>query len=610
MARLDRHGSSSHLRAYYEDNVNRCCDHPDETILAFGCCRSVGETRPVSAGRDPAARAAETGVEDIESTRASGGPRRAQAVHLGCRTENRSRHVTLGCVRGAAAAEQDLLRGRALGRLRLRVHQRLSRHGQRGHDGHLHPHAQADAGRPLLGRLNFLGVLLGGTAVAFSIVNLLPVDLLIDSASVRAIVMVVSLLLAGVIWNLATWWYGLPVSSSHTLIGSILGVGLANSLITRGDVSGVNWTKAGEVGLSLLISPVIGFVAAAGLLAGDEAADPRAEALSPAGRGGQSAALDARGAAGDVRRRQLRARLQRRPEGDGADPAGADRLPADVLRARPQPPVAGARSVREAAIAIRDILEEQEPGSTDPGHPVRSRRDHRRTWRESRASPRSRPPTAGRSASRSIASAGTSAGPGCLAGGPRGDRAARQARSTEAIEYVPFWVIFGVALALGIGTTIGYKRIVVTVAEKIGKTHLTYAQGAAAELVAAATIGLADVVHMPVSTTHVLSSGVAGTMWANRSGIQGETVRKIGLAWVLTLPAAILLSAALFTRRRLPDPRRTSPDCRHGWPTARRRAEAPGRSAPHGTRPGRPPTGTALTPTALDPAPAGGDRRW
>jgi phosphate/sulfate permease len=94
---------------------------------------------------------------------------------------------------------------------------------------------------------------------------------------------------------------------------------------------------------------------------------------------------------------------------------------------------------------------------------------------------------------------------------------------------------------------VGYKRIVVTVAEKIGKTHLTYAQGAAAELVAAATIGLADVVHMPVSTTHVLSSGVAGTMWANRSGIQRETVRKIGLAWVMTLPAATALSAALFS---------------------------------------------------------------
>jgi phosphate/sulfate permease len=117
----------------------------------------------------------------------------------------------------------------------------------------------------------------------------------------------------------------------------------------------------------------------------------------------------------------------------------------------------------------------------------------------------------------------------------------------RAIEYVPRWVVLGVALALGLGTMIGYKRIVVTVAEKIGKAHMTYAQGAAAEIVAAATIGLADVVHMPVSTTHVLSSGVAGTMWANRSGIQEETVRRIGLAWILTLPAAMVLSALLFS---------------------------------------------------------------
>src|SRR5215813_6551086 len=107
---------------------------------------------------------------------------------------------------------------------------------------------------------------MGGTAVAFDIFNLLPVDMLAASSSARSIVMVLSLLLAGIIWNLGTWWYGLPVSSSHTLIGSILGVGLANSLMTRGNMSGVNWAKATEVGLSLVISPIIGFAAAAGLL--------------------------------------------------------------------------------------------------------------------------------------------------------------------------------------------------------------------------------------------------------------------------------------------------------------------------------------------------------
>ena len=116
----------------------------------------------------------------------------------------------------------------------------------------------------------------------------------------------------------------------------------------------------------------------------------------------------------------------------------------------------------------------------------------------------------------------------------------------HSIEYVPTWVVIGVALALGIGTTIGYKRIVVTIAEKIGKTHLTYAQGAAAETVAALTIGLADFFHAPVSTTQVLSSGIAGTMWANNSGVQLGTIRKILIAWVLTLPVAILLGGTLF----------------------------------------------------------------
>ena len=117
---------------------------------------------------------------------------------------------------------------------------------------------------------------------------------------------------------------------------------------------------------------------------------------------------------------------------------------------------------------------------------------------------------------------------------------------SKPVEYVPEWVVMGVALCLGLGTMVGWKRIVVTVGEKIGKTHLSYAQGGVAELVAAGTIGLADGFGMPVSTTHVLSSGVAGTMWANKSGIQGGTVREIALAWILTLPAVILLSALIY----------------------------------------------------------------
>jgi PiT family inorganic phosphate transporter len=112
--------------------------------------------------------------------------------------------------------------------------------------------------------------------------------------------------------------------------------------------------------------------------------------------------------------------------------------------------------------------------------------------------------------------------------------------------FIPLWVKIAVSLALGLGTMIGWKRIVVTVGEKIGKAHLTYAQGASAELVAFGTIEAADLLGLPVSTTHILSSGIAGTMVANGSGIQKETVRNIVLAWVLTLPVCVLLGAALF----------------------------------------------------------------
>ena len=127
----------------------------------------------------------------------------------------------------------------------------------------------------------------------------------------------------------------------------------------------------------------------------------------------------------------------------------------------------------------------------------------------------------------------------------------RKEQFMPAVEYVPLWVVIGTAFALGIGTMIGYKRIVKTVAEKIGKHHLTYAQGAAAETVAATTILVTAVTGLPVSTTHVLNSGVAGTMAANRSGLQWGTVLKILTAWLFTLPSCILLAGSLFWIGRL-----------------------------------------------------------
>ncbi|WP_165234944.1 inorganic phosphate transporter [Aquisphaera insulae] len=400
------------------------------------------------------------------------------------------------------------------------------------------------------GFCNFLGVLLGGTAIAFSIVHLLPVELLIEANSRAAIAMVLSLLVAGLAWNLSTWYVGLPVSSSHTLIGSILGVGMAHSLLSgHGPFGGVNWTKAGEVGLSLFISPLIGFASAAILLRIARRTVPDPELYEP-----PPADPEARppwwirgvlvGTCGGV--------SLAHGSNDGQKGMGLimlvlmGLLPASfALNLRHD---AGAQETRQAAERLKVMLmaahpEDRYQAIRDLDSLIRDL-DGKISLREVPVEQRWRIHSTIFRLDRQLdgvtaATANSPADPRETINGPR-----KELRG--AIEYVPTWVIVGVALCLGIGTTVGYKRIVVTVAEKIGKSHLTYAQGASAEVVAMATIGMADLGGLPVSTTQVLSSGVAGTMWANRSGVQGATVRNILLAWLLTLPASMLLAAGLY----------------------------------------------------------------
>ena len=393
------------------------------------------------------------------------------------------------------------------------------------------------------GFCNFLGVLMGGTAVAFAIVNLLPVDLLIDSSSMRAVVMVLSLLLSGVIWNLGTWWLGLPVSSSHTLIGSIVGVGMANALITKGNpFSGVNWIQVEKVGMALLISPLIGFVSATLMLWTMKACFKNPNLFHPPGEG-------------DEPPHWIRGVLLATCGGvsfahgsnDGQKGMGLillvliGFLPAyyglDIHHADL------AKNMHDAAIEISRIIEKDHPEeakliAADLASIV-SKLEGKRSFSEVAPTERWEVREAIFRFRKHILEANIS--PKTLA-----TLTPYRTHFAQSIEFVPFWVIVGVALALGMGTMIGYKRIVVTIAEKIGKTHLTYAQGASAEIVAAATIMIADSFHLPVSTTHVLSSGIAGTMYANRSGLQVGTLKKIALAWVLTLPVAILLSGVMF----------------------------------------------------------------
>jgi phosphate/sulfate permease len=417
------------------------------------------------------------------------------------------------------------------------------------------------------GLMNFAGalitVLFFGAAVAFSIVNLLPVDLLVNADSNASLVMVLALLIAGVIWNLGTWAGGLPVSSSHTLIGSILGVGIANGLWAKTGLTGVNWAKAGEVVVGLLLSPVLGFLAAAALLLTMRRVLKEPELYEPPKPGarpprwvrvvllGTCGAVSFAHGSNDGQKGMgllllvligfmpVHYALNVNDPGMGSR-VGAAAVAVREAYARHDTPVPAEldTDLKYLAERLRDQPDLNALARTADADPSGNRVNTR--WEVRQAIFRT---------NRELKRVETD--PGAPAAFRKELAALREARLAPAIEFVPVWVVVGTALALGIGTCVGYKRIVVTVAEKIGKTHLTYGQGAAAEAVAAATILAADVAHLPVSTTHVLSSGVAGTMAANGSGVQGGTCRKILLAWVLTLPACTVLAGTLFTLGRL-----------------------------------------------------------
>jgi inorganic phosphate transporter, PiT family len=401
------------------------------------------------------------------------------------------------------------------------------------------------------GFCNFLGVYLGGTAVAFGIVSLLPVDLIVSVDSARGLAMVMALLVAAIAWNLGTWLMAIPASSSHTLIGAILGVGLANSAMAgKGFGSGVNWAKALEVGASLLISPIIGFACAAGLLLlmknsikapelyqppeGDKPPPPWIRGtllLTCSGVSLAHGSNDGQKGIGLV----MLILIGILPAHYALDPR---RDSGEVER------ILYATGEAEGLVRyhVPEAVREKRLGEIDN---LRKRLEGKRDLRDVPAKERWELRADLILVDNALMELEKHAGK-ALSGEDRGKLARSRAGLRSAVYYAPDWVLIAVATALGSGTMIGWKRIVVTVGEKIGKTHLTYAQGAAAELVAMTTIGLADFGGLPVSTTHVLSSGVAGTMAANGTGLQWVTVRNIALAWVLTLPVSMILAAGLY----------------------------------------------------------------
>lgn len=426
------------------------------------------------------------------------------------------------------------------------------------------------------GICNFLGVLLGGVGVAYAIVHLLPVELLLNLDSGRSLVMVFSMLIAAIAWNLGTWYFGIPASSSHALIGAILGVGLANALLTGLPVGvGVNWGKALDIGLSLIISPLAGFIVAALLLLGFRKlfADSKMHKTP-----------EQRRAISNKKHPPFWNRLVLvlsamsvsfvHGSNDGQKGIGLIMLvligivPAQFVLNPDSTPYQVQRTY-DAAAHLNDFYQRnadtlgdylalgQQPRTDlsptvhcDPRNTLPTIRMVRRSLEGVRTYDQLPPETRGR-VRRSLLclddTARKVAGLGVLSAGEQADLRRLRADLTVTTEYAPLWVIVAVALALGVGTMVGWRRVVLTVGEKIGKQGMTYAQGMAAQITAVGAIGVANLFSLPVSTTQVLSSGVAGTMVANRSGLHQRTVRNILLAWVLTFPASMLLSAGLFS---------------------------------------------------------------
>lgn len=424
------------------------------------------------------------------------------------------------------------------------------------------------------GFCNFLGVMVASGAVAYGIIALLPVELIMNVSSGAGFAMVFALLIAAIIWNLGTWFLGIPASSSHTLIGSILGVGIMNHLLNAATgASGIDMDQVIKVGKALLFSPLIGFAFAAVLFLlvkkifkkqmelfqppeGNKPPPPLIRAIlifTCTGVSFAHGSNDGQKGMGLIMliliglvplAYSLNKNL------DQAHLQSFEQLStqtASAIYANYQDiPDEQARTVLTRYIQTKEISLEVVPA-------LASLTDHLGERVAAYDNLRDMPEAVVSEIRNDMYLSTTTF--------KRLDKAEALPALPEAqnklvdeyrdnldsfLQYIPTWVKVAVALALGLGTMVGWKRIVVTVGERIGKHHMTYGQGMSAELVAMSTIAAADGLGMPVSTTHVLNSAVAGTMVANKSGLNFNTVKTILSAWVFTLPATICLSGGLY----------------------------------------------------------------
>jgi PiT family inorganic phosphate transporter len=404
---------------------------------------------------------------------------------------------------------------------------------------------------------NAIGVFAGGIAVAMGITNLLPTELLLDTNIYHNIALILSLLITAIAWNLGTWYLGLPCSSSHTLIGSIIGVGLGFAFVSSDNsFSYVNWAKASDIGLSLILSPLLGFSFAIFLMYVLRQVvksrlifkEPATNAPPPfwirllllltcTGVSFSHGSNDGQKGVGlvmliliaivpgyftlNLSKNTADVRDHVSVVHTIVSKIDANELNADekLSLSKTQYYIANFDSILASGVVLADLQNHQKAGI---------RKDMVLLGKEVKTLLKSKNLNLSLSNKQKLKS---------------------EVDELKSItEYAPIWVILMISLSLGFGTMVGWKRIVITIGEKIGKQHLTYAQGASAELVAASTIGISTWLGLPVSTTHVLSSGIAGSMVASKGikNLQAKTIKSIAIAWLLTLPVSIVVSGALF----------------------------------------------------------------
>ncbi|MEZ1995332.1 inorganic phosphate transporter [Acinetobacter lwoffii] len=424
------------------------------------------------------------------------------------------------------------------------------------------------------GFCNFLGVMVASGAVAYGIIALLPVELIMNVGSGAGFAMVFAMLIAAILWNLGTWFLGIPASSSHTLIGSILGVGIMNYILNAGTgASGIDMEQVMKVGKALLFSPLIGFAFAAIVFLlvkkifkrqlelfqppeGNKPPPPLIRAMlifTCTGVSFAHGSNDGQKGMGLIMLIligcvPLAYSLNKNLDVQHIQSFGQlSAQTADVIYPNHQDiPDEQARDVITKYIQTKEITPEVVPA-------LASLTDHLGEKVGSYTSIKD-VPEAQVSEFRNDMYLSTTAFKRLDKAEALPTMSAAQEKTVDEyrdnldsfLQYIPTWVKVATALALGLGTMVGWKRIVVTVGERIGKQHMTYGQGMSAELVAMSTIAAADGFGMPVSTTHVLNSAVAGTMVANKSGLNFQMVKTILSAWVFTLPATICLSGGLY----------------------------------------------------------------